>query len=603
MIVFDDFALVLEKLSEISSRNEMSHVVGDFLREVSPEEAQIVTYLIMGDVGPSFYRERFALANKQLFKILVLYLGQNFDQSVINFFEQRFSDSGDLGQALYDSLLCQGNGGLKGVTQLSLLDVFTQLKQITVIEGVGSLDEKKQAVEKLLVQLKPLAQKYLIRIVVGSLRLGISASGLIEAFSYSETGNKELKLLLEKCYNVCPDLGMLIYRLKKYGVDSLQNILPKFGVPVVPAAAERVSCVSELLTKVEKFVLQPKLDGLRIQVHKFAVDGVSKVKFFSRNLLDVTDMFPEIAASFLQMSLTDFIVEGEVISYDQVSDKNLNFQVTSQRRRKYNIEETATISPVRIFLFDILHQQDCSLLDESYYRRREILVESFATSPSNIIVISEVTIDSSLTMIDDAKTLIEDYFTSSITQGFEGIIVKKFDGKYQAGKRGFSWIKIKQLGSSRLSDTIDAVVVGIYKGLGKRANYGVGALLLALWNEDEACYQSIAKVGSGLSDEQLQRLSLVFADLVVNQKPENYCIKKTLEADLWVEPKIIIEVDADEITLSPNHSAALNAFALNKGLALRFPRVKKIRTDKSLSQATSIKELIDVAKALGLSFS
>lgn len=600
MFEFEVFAQFLEKMSAESSRNKITSLAGELFDQLTATQAKYATYLLLGELGPAYQSKKFNLATKQVLKIVVDLISVNYGEVAAQKLLEKFQSLGDIGQAVYDFYTFEViSFDLLVTSSLSLEDFFQQMEILANISGIGSVLEKKDFLCKLLTKLSPLGQKYCLRILVGSLKIGISVGGILESFSMAVAKDKSLKELLEKSYNVHADLGMIIYHLKSFGISALDNPEPVFGMPVVPAAAERVESVEELVRRQKSFVLQPKLDGLRIQVHKFFDDSLQrqKVTFFSRNLLAVTEMFPELEKAFLDVPLCDFIVEGEVLSYDETSGMNLNFQATSQRRRKHEVLNHASNLPIRIFLFDILRIYGKSLIYSSYNERRMILEENFSFKKSIILITPEIVVQASQDSIAETKNIVENFFNDSIEAGYEGLMAKRLDGVYQAGKRGFNWIKIKQLGTSRLGDTIDAVVVGFYSGLGRRASLGIGALLTAVFNPLKNKYQTIAKVGSGLSDQDLQALYAELNKEILLSKPENLCVSKSLTPVFYVQPKIVVELDADEITFSEVHTAAVGELPIvDKGLALRFPRVKRIRRDKSVSDATTSVELKKIAQ-------
>jgi len=595
--MFLKFVEMLENISMHKSRNQIILMLAELFEGLDPLEAQKSAYLVLGTLAPAYQPLRFNLAEKQLLSFLTLYLQQKYSQDAERFFLEAYREQGDLGQALLLTMTtCLENNFLQ--YNNSFLQIFEDMKLLSELSGIGSVEEKRERIFNLLDKLTPIEQKYLIRIIAGQLRLGFSTGSLLDAFAtiyckQQEKPLKDFKKLVEDNYNVCADAGLLIYNLKTFGVAVLEDPIPKIGIPVCPATAERVSDLDELLQRQSNLIIQKKLDGLRLQIHK----GPNGAFLFSRNLLDVSHMFPEIMEAFKKVPFDNFILDGEILGYNKETAEDLTFQQTSQRRRKHNIDGVSNHIPTRVYLFDILMFDGNALLQRKYFERRNILVNHFVGHDPAITVLEQQEYNcdlSNLNSVDATKKKISDFFYDVIDSGFEGILAKRQEGLYQVGKRGFNWIKIKHLTQYKLADTIDAVIIGYYFGKGRRAALGMGAFLVALFNEDTQTYQTLAKVGTGLSDNDLMKLTKVLNDFALNGKPKSYQVDTFLTPDVWVDGKIVVEVDADEITVSKVHTAAFGIVVKDRGLALRFPRMLKIREDKSISDSTKISELISL---------
>jgi len=272
------------------------------------------------------------------------------------------------------------------------------------------------------------------------------------------------------------------------------------------------------------------------------------------------------------------ILDSEAVGIDQKTGKVLPFQVTITRKRKHLIEETAKTVPLRFFVFDILAKDGKSLLGEPFGKRRKILAETLKTN--------KTLVTSGFERADEPgeiKAMHEQY----LREGYEGAVIKKWDGAYLPGRQGWNWVKIKEAQGTtgKLSDTFDLVVLGYYYGRGKRTGFGIGAFLVGLKRAGK--WVSIAKIGTGLSDEDFRELKRKLEKHIETMKPKDYDVSGALIPDVWVEPAVVVEVAADEITKSPVHAA---------GVALRFPRLIKFRDDKGPAQATTWNELKEIGK-------
>jgi DNA ligase-1 len=598
MLSFNKFAETLENISQHRSRNKIIELLGQFFQTLRAEEARNAAYLLLGALGPTYAPVRFNLADKQLRTFLQVFVLEVFGTEAEIIFCEKFAQAGDLGQALF---LLSSELGSEGrpceQEAYSFLEMFESLRDLALCAGIGSVGEKREKLFALLRKVSAVGQKYLIKIIGAQLRLGFSTSTLLEVFVFmaapdldKSDGYKSLKKLLEANYHVCADVGLLVYRLKQFGLTGLENPVPTIGIPVCPAAAERVADLTELLARQQDFVVQPKLDGLRVQIHK---EG-GLVKLFSRNLLDISDMLPEVTQAFANFAADGFIVEGEVLGYDEARNSDVNFQTTSQRRRKHDVSEMAAKFPVRVFLFDLLMLEKISCLPLAYFQRREKLERAFSVENPLWMLVTEGGFSCAKGTereLELAKDGVLNYFSACISQGYEGIVAKKKAGLYEPGKRGFNWIKIKHLAQCKVRDTVDAVIIGFFFGKGRRAELGLGALLVAVYDAETNTFQTVAKVGTGLADAELSTFWKELRELQLPQKPANFNVSKTLKPDGWVEAKLVIEVEADDITVSKVHTAAWGKVSADRGLALRFPCLKKRRMDKGPEQTTSPGEL------------
>ena len=300
----------------------------------------------------------------------------------------------------------------------------------------------------------------------------------------------------------------------------------------------------------------------------------------------MSDMFPELKKAVDDLKVKTLICEGEAIGYDANTDSFLPFQETVKRKRKHGVEKAATEFPLKLFLFDLLYLNGKPLLDESHEERYKKLKKLVKEDPDGALQFIEEK------EVKTAKQL-EDYFYKVVGEGLEGLVVKRMDAIYQPGKRNFNWIKLKRHPEGALSDTIDAVILGYYDGSGKRAGFGIGAFLVGVYNKKEDRFETIAKVGTGLTDAEWKELRKKLNKLKVGKKPSDVECAKDLYPDVWVTPELVVELFADEVTKSPTHTAGRTEKKF--GLALRFPRFIGYREDKSPEDATTISELRKMA--------
>ncbi|MCX6777647.1 MAG: ATP-dependent DNA ligase, partial [Candidatus Micrarchaeota archaeon] len=390
-------------------------------------------------------------------------------------------------------------------------------------------------------------------------------------------GDKSMREELERAYNLCSDLGLVAKTLFT-NPGEIANFKVKLFSPIRPALAERLPTAEEIIKKIGKCSVEAKYDGFRCQVHKKG----GQIELFSRKLERTTRMFPEIVEAAKQLKATDLILEGEALAYSESTGQYYSFQFTIQRKRKHGIDAMAEQFPLRLFAFDLLYADGEDYTRKPYSERRKALA-GIVGKKGGVIQLSDAIIT------DKAKEL-ENYFNDSVSKGLEGIIAKDLNSPYVAGARKFAWIKLKRSYQGELADTVDVVIVGYYLGKGKRAEFEFGGLLCAVYDSDEDRFKTIARIGSGFSEEQMKNLQELLSKTKTGVRPPRLDSKVT--PDFWVEPKFVITVSADEITRSPMHTCGMSG---NTGYALRFPRmVGDIRTDKSPEDATTVSEILQM---------
>lgn len=569
---FNVLAQAFAEIEPIQSRLEMTRLLADLLHRATPSEASIICNIALGQLNPPYIGTQFNIAEKSAIKSVALLL--DLDGSVV---AKKEKELGDLG-----SFVVQEKW--HGDTEPTVHHVYEALGKLEAIGGVGSQEEKVEQLQNLLKSVDPVSAKYILRIVLGQLRLGFSDMTLVDALSWMVAGDKSLRATIEDAYNVCADLGLIASELKEHGIKAIESMHVHVGIPIRPAAAERMPNAREIVEKLGSCVAQPKLDGFRLQFHIDNTHKTPRIAFFSRNLQDMSHMFPELTAACAELLVKTLICEGEAIAYDPNTNTFLPFQETVKRKRKHGIDTMATEYPLRAFMFDILYLDGVELLKEPHECRRAKLLGVFKHAKGDTLqVISEQPIET--------VHQLENYFNENISSGLEGVVVKRPYSIYTPGKRNFNWIKLKRQEEEEghLEDTIDCVILGYYAGSGKRAAFGIGAFLVGVFNEHEDCYETIAKIGTGLKDADWHELKKKCDHNAVAVKPKNVRCPKELVPDVWTAPEMVCMVRADEITLSPVHTAGKTEHEL--GYALRFPRIMGYRPDKSAREATTVAEI------------
>ena len=538
----------------------MTRILADLFKRTAPEDARLAVYLMQGRLGPAYKSPDFGVADKQMLKAL----GPKAPEL--------FKKLGDLGKTA--EKLQETSSKKQTNHDLTIFQVYKQLMDIAKAGGEGSQEVKLSAIGRLLSELDARSAKYAVKMVLGKLRTGFSDMTVLDSLSWTMTGDKSKRGEIERMYNVRADLGEIAEEVVRH--KKPKEIEPELGTPVLMARAERAKSPGEIWERNGECAAEYKLDGIRVQAH---VDG-KEVTLFSRGLENVTAMFPEVAGALGERLRGKCMVEGEVIAVGK-DGRFLAFQETAQRKRKYNIAEMTGKIPLTIYLFDVLTAGGKNVMREPNEKRRKLLEELVREGDAVRLMPRKIV---------RSETEIEDYFKKALADGTEGIIAKKLDGPYQAGARDFNWIKYKKsYAKSALADTIDAVVMGYDAGQGKRAGFGIGDFLIGVYEAKNDRYLTVAKVGTGLTDEEWKGMKLRIDNARAPIKPENYEVKKEMTVDVWCRPKYVVEVQADEITKSPMHAS---------GYALRFPRFLGWR-EKKPEDATGLQELLKMFKMQG----
>lgn len=569
-VAFKDLASVFEKLEQTSSNTAMIAILAKFLPQLSPQEAKITAYLLSGKVGPSFSAPEFGMAEKMIGRAVA----QAFDIPLARITRMAVR-SGDLGEVAEQVAGGRGAG-------LTILATFTQLTQIAHISGTGAQQDKIDKLAALLRRANPVEAKYIVRTVLGTHRIGAAEMTFLQGLSKSAGGSKHDKPALEYAYNVLSDLGEVAFRVSRGGLKSLKRLGPKPGVPVRMMLATRVEDLDEVPLHLQgSLFAEYKYDGERVQIHK-AANGTFRI--FSRRLEDITHQYPEVLAHVqARLSARSAIIEGEVVAIDPKTKRLLPFQILMQRKRKHKIERYQKEVPVALFLFDALYLNGKSLLSAPLSDRKQLLathLKKDAVASIGAFVRS------------DDMSEVETYFHAAISHGAEGLVIKGASSPYQAGHRGWYWIKFKKEYEQELVDTFDVVIVGALYGKGSRAG-SYGSLLAAAFDPKANKYYSFTKVGAGLTDELLRTLPRTLKPYVIPKK--HRLVETNMKMDVWFDPVKVIEISGADLTVSPVHTVAQGKLKKG-GIALRFPRLLRIRDDKTAEQATTVQEIWDMYK-------
>ena len=562
----------LEKMEKTSKRLELTGILVELLKKTPNEIIAKVIYLIQGKLKPNFEGVELGIAEKLVIRAISKSAGVTIKK-----IEDDYNDGGDLGITV-SNILKQKTQTTFSAETITLERVYETLLKISTLQGKGSQDMKIKYISSLLNDATPEESKFVLKILLGTMRLGVAENTVMDALAIAFTNSKENRELVENAYNVSSDLGKVSEVLAQDGFDGLLKFNVSLFSPIRPMLADRVKSEEEAVKRIEnEFAAEYKLDGERVQIHI----QDDKVILFSRSLENITNYYPDIVEKISDtINADDGIFEAEIVAINANTGNFLPFQELMHRRRKHKLDQAITNYPITVNFFDILYHNGKELLNYSYNERRKNL--------EGVIKENEFAKLIPMSIVNNT-TDISDVLENSINSGCEGLMLKVLNANYRAGSRGSNWLKLKREYQNELGDSLDLVVVGAFFGRGRRTGK-YGTLLLSTYDSENDSFPTICKVGTGFTDENLDQLFQILSNKVILKK--NPRVESSIESDIWFEPELVLEVVASEITLSPIHKTGLNLIRKDTGFALRFPKFTgKIRTEKLAEDASCPEEV------------
>ena len=564
-------------MEKTSSRLLLTQELVCLLRKTPSSIIDKVVYLIQGKIYPDYEGVELGLAEKTALRAIAFSTGLN-----ISLVEANYRTTGDLGDTARELMDSKSQTSLFA-EPITVELVFSTLEKIANTIGPGSQELKLRLVGSLMNNATLGECRYIMKLLMGTLRLGIADYTVLDSLAIAFTGEKSQRQALESAYNVSSDLGTVAKLLASQGIERVKRLKTTLFKPVRPMLAERARNASDALSRFigGEAAAEYKLDGERVQIHK----GRKRIELFSRRLEKVTRYYPDVAELLNTIPVDEIILEAEVVAVNSLTEELLPFQQLMHRRRKHGLQQAINEYPVVVNIFDVLYIDGSDKTSLDYLERRKFLEDICRKMPRD-----KIRLVPQIIVSDTDK--IENFMASAIQDGCEGLMLKQLTSKYRAGAREFAWMKLKREYKAEITDSLDLVVVGALFGRGRRVGK-YGALLLAAYNPDADIFESVCKVGAGFTDLHLEQF---YSNLEKHLIPHRHArVNTRMKMDVWFEPKILIEVIASEITLSPSHTAALDSVKMGFGLGLRFPKFTgKIREDKAPEDATTVSELISI---------
>ena len=535
---------VYEKLSATTKKLEKTEIVANFIKNLNSEELKIAIPMLQGKIFLESEEQEIGIADKLVVQTLTK-LGFS-KKEVLN----EFKETGDLG-LVAEHLVKRKRQAILFKRKLSAEQIFYSIRELASLTGKSSQEKKLNIILELLNSAEPKETKYIIRTIIEELRLGIAEGILRDAIALAFNVDKEI---VEYAYNLKTDFGEVAIIAKEKGEEGLKRIKLEIGKPTKVMLAEKSKNIEEALKDAKEPAIEYKYDGMRTLVHK----DKDKIWIFTRRLENVTKQFPDLVKLCRDnIKVERAILEGETLG---IKDKKpVPFQELSKRiHRKYNIEEMVKDIPIQINLFDCLLVENEQLLDKPFSYRRKKLEEIVK------IIKGKFQLAEQLKTKDLKKA--EEFYHKALNLGQEGVMVKNLNAPYQPGKRVGYMYKVKPE-----KETLDLVVVGAEWGQGRRTTW-LASFVLAIRDEETGELLEIGKMGTGLTDEQFKEMTERLKPLIEFEKDNIVHIK----------PKIVVEVDYQELQKSPNYKS---------GFALRFPKLIRIREDKGIEEADTLERI------------
>eukprot|EP00466_Bigelowiella_natans_P014142 jgi/Bigna1/56071/estExt_Genewise1Plus.C_820015 len=607
-IPYRTLAKVFHEVESTSKRLTKTRLVANYLRSViamNPEFLIEVFYLCCNKIAPQYEGLELGIGDSIVLKALSEATGTSVKK-----LKEELGTVGDIGTIAQSKRNKQRT--MFPVPPLEVGKVFNTLVKLAKTSGKNSGTVKKDLIKKMLVACKEYETKYIIRCLQGNLRIGLAAqtvqAALAQAVVLTPPGSKimdaskkmskeqleeSLKAadqIIKQAFIEVPNYDHVIKMLLKHGLENLSEhcqLTP--GIPIKAMLGKPATGISELFTKFVDvlFTVEFKYDGERAQIH-FLPDGT--IKIFSRNSEDNTGKYPDLIQDLSESFATNmqsFIIDCEVVAWDSKNKKILPFQTLSTRKRKDVSSDSVQVNVV-LFAFDCIYLNGKSLINEQFATRRQALRENFKEVDGKFFFAKGKDINN--------PEEIEEFLKLSVESSCEGLMVKALDkdAKYVPDKR--NWVKVKKDYLEGMSDSLDLVPIGAFKGKGKRAGW-YGCFLLACYDSESEEFQSVTKIGTGFSEEDLKKHTEFFKDKIIDTPKSYYSYDSKMECDVWFEPAQVWEVRAADLSISPVHKAAVGKLHPSKGIALRFPRFLRVRDDKDPESSTSADQIVEMYEA------
>ncbi|MFH0876089.1 MAG: ATP-dependent DNA ligase [archaeon] len=576
-MLYKELAAVYEKLSSTSKRLEKTFYLSELIKKTDEKDIDKVILLVQGRLFPTWESAELGVASKIALKAISSCSGHSIKE-----IEEEWKKTGDLGKVAQNLFTKKKQQSLFA-KELTVEKVFSGLTSISTLEGTGAVEKKVALISELLIMAESIEAKYIIRTVLGDLRVGVGQGSIRDAIVWAFFG-EELGISLKegdiglsdekrieyntisskvsRAFDLTNDFASVIKTIRQKGISGLDNIGITLGNPISAMLFIKAKNIEDAFSTVGKpAAFEYKYDGFRIQIHKSKND----VKLFTRRLEDVTVQFPEVSEYVKSNVFANCcILDAEVVGFEKKTGKYMPFQSISQRiKRKYDVKRLSEEFPVEVNVFDILFFDDKSLLNEEFLTRRKTIEKIINVVPKKIVIAKQI-------ITDDIVTA-QKFYESALSDGQEGVMAKSLTAAYKPGARVGYGVKVKPI-----MDPLDLVIVKAEYGEGKRSGW-LTSFTLACIDKSTDTLLEIGKASTGLKELESEGLS--FSQMTEMLLP---LITSRNGKSVIIKPSVVIEVLYEEIQKSPTYSS---------GYALRFPRISRLRDEKPVDEISTINDI------------
>ncbi|MCR4327822.1 MAG: ATP-dependent DNA ligase [Nanoarchaeota archaeon] len=553
---YEKLAKVYEELSKTTKRLEKIDILSKFLEDIGKEDSDIM-YLLEGRIYPAYDERKIGISNQIAIKAISKATGTDSKKVLL-----KWKKVGDIGEVAKELTQTKKQTTLASNIPTTK-KVIDNLRKLPELVGKGTIDKKLSLITELLTSTSPIESLYLIRTLIGDLRIGVQEStikySILKAFFKN---NKDYEINLQRAIDRSNDLKEVFEYARTRKIEELDKINLEVGKPIKAMLAQKAKSVEDAFTHLGKpLAAEYKYDGFRLLIHKKG----DKVHLFTRSLENVTNQFPEVIDYIKKFIRGEsFILDSEAVGYDKKTKKYTDFQKISQRiKRKYDIEKLSEKLPVEVNVFDVLFYNGKSELEKPLRERRKLIDKIVKSHPYKLI--TSKFIESS------DKKEIENFYKMALKDNQEGIMLKNLEAPYKPGRRVGNMLKLKPE-----ENELDLVITGGEWGTGKRSGW-ISSFILSCKKGNN--YLEIGKVGTGIGEKENEENKVTFDELT---KLMNPLITEEKGKNVTVKPKIVVTIHYQDIQKSPTYES---------GWALRFPRITALRPDKPLSEIADLEEI------------
>ena len=553
---YSKLAETYKALNSTTKRLEKIDLLSKFLLTLSEKDHDVL-YLLLGNIYPQYDDRKIGISSQLAIQAISKATGATKEEVV-----DKWKELGDLGKVAKE-ISSKKKQATLNANILTTQKILENLRKLPELVGKGTVSKKLNLITELLTSATPLESLYLIRTLIGDLRIGVLESTIRDSIAQAFfTDKKEAAPAVQIALDKSNDLSIVFDAAQKGKLKELEKISLKVGNPIKAMLAYKAADIAEGFKQVSSpAAVEYKYDGFRLIIHK----NKEEIKLFTRRLENVSKQFPEVVEYINKyVEGNSFILDSEAVGFDAKTKEYQPFQNISQRiRRKYDIEELQKKLPVEINIFDILYYNGKSVMEKTFEERTKIVRKIVTDKPYKIISAKQI-------ITDDEKEA-KEFYKEALKDNQEGVMMKNLDSPYRSGRRVGNMVKVKPEDRD-----LDLVITGAEYGTGKRSGW-MSSFSLSC-RDAEGNFLEIGKMGTGIKEKEGEG-DMTFAELTKILAPH---VTKEEGKNATIKPKVVLSATYQEIQRSPNYKS---------GFALRFPTFIALRPDRKPEDVATLKEV------------